>query len=207
MLQRFFLFFVVFFGVACSGAFSAESSKVYFSPKDDVASRLISRIDNEKKQILVAVYCLTHRGVADALVKAKKRGVVVDVIVDPFSLKSRIAVLKLKQGGVTVSVWDPDLIVPKEGGKLSRQSNRRPLMHDKFCVFGDSVVWTGSFNFTYDATRFHRENVIVIDDSEIAAQFQKQFFDIKSQGTRVYSDYVSHHPKPPKNVMDAIKRR
>lgn len=203
-----FAAFILCFGAR--GAFAdakAASPTVYFSPEDDVASRLITLIDHEESQVLVAVYCLTHRGVADALVRAKKRGVNVEVIVDPFSLNSRYTVPKLKQGGIEVSVWDPDMAVPKEGGKVARRKDRRPLMHDKFCVFGDQVVWTGSFNFTYDATRFHRENVIVLQDPEVAKKYQAQFFSIKEEGTLPYSDYMAAHPKPKKNVLDALNRR
>ena len=80
-------------------------------------------------------------------------------------------------------------------------------MHNKFCLFGEKVVWTGSFNFTYDATRFHRENVVIIEDVELVSKYREQFFAIKNQGTRPLADYVSHHPKPKKNVLDAILHR
>jgi len=183
------------------------AAQVYFSPQDKISERLIELIEKEKKQILIAVYCFTHRGIADALIQAKRRGVVVDVIVDPFTLKSRMACAKLKQASVGISVWDAGLMVPATNGKEARKRARRPLMHDKFCVFGDNLVWTGSFNFTYDATDFHRENVVVIEDREVAGRYVQQFYDIKRQAGRSYEEYLACHPRRKKNVLDALNRR
>ena len=189
------------------GGWAAPSLQIYFSPQDQIAEHLISLIDKEEKRILAAVYCLTHRGIADALTRAKRRGVKVEVIVDPFSLKNQFALSKLNTGKVEVSIWDPELTMPLSNGKKARDHNRRPLMHDKFCVFGDSIVWTGSFNFTYDATEFHRENVVVIEDREIALQYQKQFDSIKEEGCRSYRDFMALLPTKQKTIIDAIKRR
>jgi phosphatidylserine/phosphatidylglycerophosphate/cardiolipin synthase-like enzyme len=184
---------------------SLAKPKVYFSPQDDVASHLISMIDHEKKRVLVAVYCLTHRGVADALVRAHRRDVEVDVIVDPFSLKSRLALAKLNQGKVSLSVFDPDL-VSKDAARESRRSQRRSLMHNKFCIFGDTTLWTGSFNFTYDANRCHQENVLVLEDKELVAQYEAKFQSIKKKCCRPYSDVVLRQPKKTPTILDTIKR-
>ena len=201
---RSFVFFVLITSCAC---LQAADIQVLFSPQDHVATQLIDRINNEEKQVLVAIYCLSHRGVSDALVRAKRRGVHVEVIVDPFSLRCKMALGKLTHAKVDLVVWDDSMYVPMRGGKAMRMGNRRPLMQNKFCVFGDSVVWTGSFNFTYDATFAHRENVVIIEDKELAARYKQEFQDIKSQAGRPFAEYMVHHPKKKKNVIDAVLRR
>ena len=202
-IRLLFFFVALIFG----GWIYATDVQVFFSPKDNVATHLIDRIDNEEKQVLVAVYCLSHRGVSDALIRAKRRGVQVEVIVDPFSLYSKMALGKLTHAKVDLSVWDEKLSVPIRGGKAMQHGGRRPLMHNKFCVFGDSVVWTGSFNFTYDATYAHRENVVVIEDEKLAACYIREFQEIKKLGARPFTEFMSHYPKKKKNVLDALMRR
>lgn len=71
-------------------------------------------------------------------------------------------------------------------------------MHDTFCVFGNKTVWTGSFNFTNDANLRHRENALVIESPEIAAQFLTQFTEMKLYQSRPYEEYLAFHPKKKK---------
>ncbi len=53
-----------------------------------------------------------------------------------------------------------------------------PLMHHKFFIFGmndfykKSLVWTGSFNCSVAAATIHDENVIVVDDPAVVAEYQ-----------------------------------
>lgn len=162
--------------------------EVLFSPKDHVAEELIAHIKKEKKSIRAAVYCLMHRGISKALIDAEKRGVAVEVIVDPFSVKSRSPLKKMSDLGIPIYVWSPK-------HKASHLQNpefqkRKSLMHDKFCVFGESKVWTGSFNFTFDATTIHCENVIVLENAEVAAQYLKEFKHLKDAGCTPYREFV-----------------
>lgn len=162
--------------------------EVYFSPKDHLAKRLVDLIDQEKKSIKVAIYCITHREVAAALVRAKQRGVAIEVIVDPFAVKTRSAIHSLLKGGVPLFVWDHELCA-----QVRQKSH--PLMHDKFCVFGDQLIWTGSFNFTYDATNIHQENVVTLESREIANKYLDQFAQMKLYESRPYQEYITYHPK------------
>lgn len=145
----------------------------YFSPDDHLADHLIGMIDKENKSIKMAMYVLTHRGIAQALGKAKKRGVEIEVIADPFSAKRHSALSILMKAGISVWIWDPPL----------EKDEKKPLMHDKFCVFGKKMVWTGSFNCTYDADVRNQENAIVFENPELALRFEERFNQIKKQST------------------------
>ena len=182
-----FLLFLFLAGDVFS-ATATEHAVVYFSPNDQVEKRLINMIEKEKKSICVAIYCMTHRGIASALIEAKKRGVDVEVIVDRFSVRVKAPLGKMVEAGIPVHVWDPD------PGR--RKKAHRPLMHHKFCVFGDDMVWTGSFNFTYEASRMHEENAIVIRDADLADAFKNQFINIKFKSCVPLGSYVAaHSPK------------
>ncbi|HEY5234988.1 MAG TPA: phospholipase D-like domain-containing protein [Rhabdochlamydiaceae bacterium] len=159
---------------------------VYFSPEDQLDKRLIEQIEKENKSIHVCIYTFTHRAIADALVEAKKRGVEVEVIVDRFSVKIKAPLQRLVDAGIPVFVWDPD--------RHKRKIAHRPLMHNKFCVFTDKV-WTGSFNFTYEASKIHQENALVLQDAALVSAYKGQFHTIKLRSCIPLSSYVAMHPK------------
>jgi phosphatidylserine/phosphatidylglycerophosphate/cardiolipin synthase-like enzyme len=188
-LQFLFCFCSLFVAISHANAEKPEI-QVFFSPKDQLAERLISFIDKEQKSIHVAIYTLSHRGISEALIRAKKRGVDVEVIVDPFSVKMRFPLGRMARSGIPIHVYDP----PFDPAKRSKA----PLMHNKFCIFGGKGIWTGSFNFTYEATNAHRENALYFEDPEIAKRYLEQFRAIKYKNSRHYEEYLAMHPKQKK---------
>ncbi len=184
------LFFSAPLSYAVETISSVGSCKVLFSPDDRVAEELISLIEKEQKSIKAAVYCLMHRGIADALIEAHQRGVHVEVIVDPFSVKTRSPLKRMAAAKLPLFVWNPpETIRLTKKGKQVKE--RKPLMHDKFCVLGDSCVWTGSFNFTFDADRRNRENVVVLENRQLASGYLAEFERLKRQGCTPYSHFVA----------------
>jgi phosphatidylserine/phosphatidylglycerophosphate/cardiolipin synthase-like enzyme len=184
-LQLLFLL-ILFFSSPIGAAVTTPTFTAYFSPDDYVEKQLIEKINKEKKSILVCIYTLTHRDVIAALLAAKKRGVEVEVIVDRFSVKISSPLYKLTDASIPVSVWDPD--------RAKRMKARRPLMHNKFCVFGNQAVWTGSFNFTYEASRIHQENALLIQDEALAFAYKNQFYTIKMRNCIPLASFIAAHP-------------
>lgn len=178
--------------VGASAKIQPQSVQAFFSPSDRLADRLCDLIDMEEKSIHVAIYCLTHRDVANALIEAKKRGVDVQVIVDPFSVKIRSPLKKMIDENIPVYVWDPQM---KKRITKDRKFSNRHLMHDKFCVFNGEIVWTGSFNFTYDAHYQHQENAVVLESDALAKAYEEEFEYMKSHGCRKYEEFTAIHPK------------
>lgn len=56
--------------------------EVYFSLYDDPESIIIKNIDNAKESINIAMYCFTERKIADAIIRAKDRGVDIKIYLD-----------------------------------------------------------------------------------------------------------------------------
>ncbi|MBS0616014.1 MAG: DUF1669 domain-containing protein [Verrucomicrobia bacterium] len=181
------LLLILFFSSPVLAAVAGSYATVYFSPEDHVEQRLISLIEKEKRSIHVAVYSLTHRRIANALIEAKQRGVEVTVIVDRFSVKAKSPLLLMSQAGIPIYVWDSD---PQKTKK-----SHRALMHHKFCVFGDDFVWTGSFNWTYEASRSHKEDVIVIRDPTLASAYKDEFYHVQSTSCVSLASYVAYNKK------------
>ena len=181
----FFLYFLSILSCGCSYTESPAICSVYFSPDDKLADRLVQLIEEEKSTLYVAVYCLTHHKVTDALIEAKGRGVDVQIIIDPYSLDLTKNIERLAKAHIPIYVWDPCHCEKPRGDK-------RALMHDKFCVFSDQV-WTGSFNFTHKATAFNEENAILIKSESMVKEFAARFLHIQQQGCLSYKKYKKLH--------------
>lgn len=151
------------------------SIRAYFSPDDDVRKQLVELIDREQKKIQAAVYIITEPSIAQALLRAKKRNVSVELVTDVGCLRERgNKVSVLCEKGCRLFVYNPPQV-----------KNGNSLMHHKFALFyGPQTVWTGSFNFTNAASKRNQENAVVINDADTFNKFSYQFKRLKDRSHR-----------------------
>lgn len=55
------------------------------------------------------------------------------------------------------------------------------LMHNKFCVIDSSIVWTGSFNPTYNDNYKNNNNVIVIHSNYLARNYIDEYNELSNE--------------------------
>jgi len=192
MLTFHWLYLLIFLAIPTLSFSVPCEAKVYFAPEDALEERLVELIVQEKKFIYVCIYSLTHRRIVDSLIDAHQRGVIVEVLVDPFSVRNDSLLHRLITDSIPVYVWDPV--------SNRRKRSHRSLMHHKFCVFGQGKVWTGSFNFTYEASRKHLEDVVVIESASLSDVYSTQFHLIKRQAGSDFASYLTTHPKAKKKM-------
>lgn len=131
---------------------------LYFSPNDDISSRIVAEIQEAETSIAFQLLVLTYDDIGDALVQANDRGVNVFGIVDLIDgSSSKFGFLESR--GVSIKA-----MVEEEG-----------IVHHKYGVFdvedGDeAVIITGSHNWTYSAETFHDENAMVLTGSAALAE-------------------------------------
>lgn len=131
----------------------------YFSPDRGVAETLIGFIDRCETHLCAAVYSITHDDIANALIRAHNRGVVVRILMDKVQASTRYA--------------DDDRMVL--AGIPVRLDTQAGSMHNKF-VIGDGVaVGTGSFNWTVNADESNAENFVIIRLKYVVDEFQTEF--------------------------------
>lgn len=170
--------------------------EVYFSPDDDLQQKLISYIDNEKKGIRLAIFSFTDMHIAQALVRARERGVSVELLADPGFLHDRYTKIDwLFERGIPVFVYDPK----RSPKNLSTMSN---IMHHKFVIFLQNIddralVWTGSFNFTKSARLNNQENAVVLSANRIVKRYIEKFEQLKKHAI-VHTD---HHASYGRNSL------
>lgn len=162
------LFLIVLFHISSALAWN----QVYFTPRDDIKTQLITLIKEERLSIDAAVYMMTDKLIAQALIEAYVRGVKIRLVLDQISMGEKYGKgLLLQNSGITIFVHKAASLNPFCA----------PIMHHKFFVFGlnsgkhCSLAWTGSFNCTASASRLHDENVVVTDDANVVKEYRQCF--------------------------------
>ena len=133
--------------------------QVYFSPGGNATSAIRQALDNAKTTVLVQAYSFTSAPIAEALVRAHKRGVKVQVILD--------------RSQRTQKYSSADFLV--NSGISTRIDAAHAIAHNKVIIIDNEVVITGSFNFTKAAEEKNAENLLVINHRQLAAQYTENW--------------------------------
>jgi phosphatidylserine/phosphatidylglycerophosphate/cardiolipin synthase-like enzyme len=140
--------------------------EVYFSPEAPPEQRLVALIQGAQKSIRVLAYSFTSDKLAAALRDQAAAGLAVQGVFDESQVDGQGAeYAPLRQAGLDV-----------------RLDGSPGLMHNKVLVIDDKIVVFGSFNFTRAANQSNDENLIVVFDSSIAAQYRNVFEQIYQAG-------------------------
>ncbi|MBI3269288.1 MAG: DUF1669 domain-containing protein [Planctomycetes bacterium] len=143
------------------------SVKVHFSPtgKDRLIGKAIQEeLRKARKDVMVAMYQFTYPALAQALAAAQNKAKV-RVLLDAHQAKTSFSQEKtLRAAGLEVRRVD----LPGEGVEA-------PKFHHKFCVIDGQTVLTGSYNWTVLADEENHENLLVIDDKDVAKTYADRF--------------------------------
>ena len=133
---------------------------VYFSPQDRViTNQIINLVNNSRQYVYIPAFLITHEGLSQALINAKKRGVDVKLLIDATnSSSSRSAVWRLRNAGVPVKV-----------------ENYAGKMHSKSIIIDNKYIVTGSMNLSNSGEKKNDENTLIIEDKRLA-EFYRDFF-------------------------------
>ena len=128
---------------------------VYFSPNGGATEAVVRALDAAQKTVFVQAYSFTSKGIAKALQRAQRRGVVVHVILDKSILSDRYSEGDfLAHAGISVLI-----------------DAEHEIAHNKIMIIDGETVITGSFNFTRQAEEHNAENLLVIHDRGLAERY------------------------------------
>ena len=139
----------------------ADAYEVYFCPEDGCSSRIIRQIDQAQSCIYVAIYSFTLDPVADALIRARNRGVEVKVVMEESQVGRGSEYWRLRNAGIDV-----------------RLDENPDYMHNKFAVIDGKIVITGSFNWSGHADEANDENLLIVHSEELAGKYEEEFWEI-----------------------------
>ena len=143
-------------------SFEPNQARVFFSPQDGCAKEVVSQLDNAKNSIYIAMYFFTSRDMAQALVRAKQRGLDVKVCLNAPDKSSEY------------DKYSKDVYL-KNNGIPVKPIKGKGIMHNKFCIIDEEIVLTGSYNWTKRAEAENDENMLVINSKEIAKIYKEEF--------------------------------
>jgi phosphatidylserine/phosphatidylglycerophosphate/cardiolipin synthase-like enzyme len=132
-----------------------------------VAEKLIDHINGAQRTVHIASFEFDLAPVAEALIKARERGVEVQWVTDD-------------EYGIEVDEEEGTGLFPRleEAGIEVRDDGRSALMHDKFWIFDGQTVWTGSTNITVNGIFRNNNNAIVMDSPRLAAIYEREFAEM-----------------------------
>lgn len=79
---------------------------------------------------------------------------------------------------------DVKLVIDKNNDKETNHldfvkfDNNNQLTHNKFCIFDNKTVWTGSFNPTYNGNYKNSNNVLVLHSKTLAENYEAEFAEL-----------------------------
>ncbi len=148
-----------------------ENIKPLNSCKTDICKRIVKEINASKSCINLALFEIDNQAeIMSALNNAIKRGVIVKAVVDKSATNEYI---------------NKETFANAFGAKRDSKSS---IMHNKFIVFDDRKVMTGSTNLTNTGFSYNSNSVIIINSSKAASIYNQEF-------NQMYNGHFSKNKK------------
>jgi phosphatidylserine/phosphatidylglycerophosphate/cardiolipin synthase-like enzyme len=166
------------FAVIAAAPAEAAEIRVCFAPPlagtCDPLATILGAINGARTTIRLQMYSLTLKEIVTALIRAKRRGIDVRLIVDSGQLhqdrNDSFRVATLASAGV------PVLVDTVPG-----------LMHNKIMVIDSETVLMGSFNYTWGAEHWNAENLLVMHDPALAAEYLRNWNQRAAQSRPLFA--------------------
>jgi phosphatidylserine/phosphatidylglycerophosphate/cardiolipin synthase-like enzyme len=151
--------------------------QVYFTQPDRNANQkelsgvipeqLLAHIQQAQHTIHIAAFEFNLTPIAEALIAAHARGVEVRWFTDD-------------ENGIEADAEEGhgQFAMLQQAGIEVKDDARSALMHNKFWIFDQQLVWTGSTNATINDMMRNNNNVIVMENPEVAAIYEREFAEL-----------------------------
>lgn len=133
--------------------------EAHFSPHTppDIGpeAAIIRELDAAKWDIKVQAYGFTSKPIADALIAAYGRKIIVEVVLDDSNLHDgRSQASRCRDAGIAV-----------------RFDKKHAIAHNKVMVIDERLTITGSWNLTESAEHRNAENIVILRSRPVAAEY------------------------------------
>ena len=131
----------------------------HFFPDGSNEKKVVNILRTCKKSLDIAIYAFTLESITKALIEVHNRGIPVRVICDnECEKKSTSKIKKLASVGI-----------------ICKTDNSCYYMHHKFAIIDNSIVITGSFNWSTQAVNKNQENILFLENKYLAQQYTDEF--------------------------------
>lgn len=147
--------------------------------EDDLKSAITNFIDSATKSLEIAVQELDSRDIAEAVIKARQRGVRVKLVLEGDYLTVRRAISNpFEQKGTNEINRQIHNAVLRS--KINVKSDYNPkIFHQKFIIKDKNSLLTGSTNFTDTGVSANLNHIVIVNDEKVAKIYWKEFKEIQ----------------------------
>ncbi len=133
--------------------------EIYFAPEGEVVEAIIREINGARQSIRFMAFSYTVDDMANAMINRASAGVNLRGIFERVGSETQYA----------------ELTPMFCAGLQVRQDGNTFILHHKVIVIDRTTVLTGSFNFSANAIDSNDENLVIIRDPDLAAQYLAEF--------------------------------
>ncbi len=131
----------------------------YFSAEDGVADRIIETVKTAKQSVYFMAFSFTQEGIGNAIIDRAKAGLKVGGVFETTGSNTPYSEFgKMKKAGLDVYT---------DGNPY--------VMHHKVIIIDERTVIFGSFNFSDNADKSNDENILIVDDPNMAKAFKQEY--------------------------------
>ncbi len=134
-------------------------SKSFFSPGTACLDTINVNIGSATRKIDICVFTISDDRIRDKILYALNKGVTVRIITDDDKTMDK----------------GSDIEFLKDRGAKVKMDDSPHHMHHKFAVFDDTLLLTGSYNWTRSASEYNQENILETNDPKAIDQYKKEF--------------------------------
>ena len=155
--------------VAPVGSAEHLSVSAYFQPFDDSESVALRELSKAKTSVRISHYNIRNTRFYDVLAALRARGVSVKIDTDKDNAAQpwNWLTAQFQSSGFSVFTFKPP-------------TAPAAIMHLKACVIDSETVLTGSYNWNTTAQLSNDENMLVIHDAKVAAEYERYMACIRS---------------------------
>jgi len=152
-------------GITHKLTIAGVTAENYFAPEDNVEAAIIARLSQAEKSIYFMAFSFTDDEIGAAVRQRAQAGVKVRGVFETTGAGTEYSEYeKMKEAG---------LDVVRDGNPY--------FMHHKVFIVDEKTVVFGSFNFSKKAAEDNDENLVIVDDAGMAAQFVQEFERVYAQ--------------------------
>jgi phosphatidylserine/phosphatidylglycerophosphate/cardiolipin synthase-like enzyme len=136
----------------------ASRVAVRFSPNGAGQELILERLANARRSIQMLAFSFTSQEIAAALIAAQQRGVAVRGVANATQGSAGSAIQRVRSARIPLL----------DDGNCF-------ILHHKVLIIDEQTVITGSYNFSKNAEQTNDENLIVLDDRQVARLYLAEF--------------------------------
>lgn len=150
---------IIFIFLSLVSNISFSGNMVCFSPKGNCELLILNVINNSKIAIDLSIFSFTSKNISNALIEAKNRNIAIRVVMETDqAINSSSKYNKLLENKIPIKL-----------------DNKSGYMHNKYLISDNTIVITGSYNYSANAEFNNYENILIIENPELANIYTNNF--------------------------------